>query len=371
MSVRCRLPAVATIVLAGCAAPESFPSVPVGAVAEFVEWVSRGVPRTTDRFEVWVCSVPTDTVVGIYEPGSARLDRQPAALTKTVAAPLERYFETVSLGRYRPTFVVGGRVELGVDDDSQDCASSAAAQSDGSTTAILAIADAEHRADAPGGWGRPNNEACPELTCSAHESGRAVYVGAADFHTDWGADPPLDLVEHEIGHSLGWPHSSAGDIAATPGAEPGYASPIDLMSDAAVPRRADAARRDGPDVLAVARLISGWIDPSTILDGSDAEGRITLVPSNSSPSLVGPRLVVLRVGAHLVATIEAVHADGFNDHLGGAGVAIHLIDLAADPALPVVQGATSDGILRSGDHWAGGGVDVEVISATEVSISRR
>lgn len=353
---------------AGCAATKSATETPT--VAELVVSM-RGSPRTTDRFEVWVCRVPTDTVVDIYEPASARLDLQPAALTTAVAAPLQRYFQTISLGVYHPIFVAGGDVELGVDDDAQDCAASAAARSDASTTAILAIADAEHRADAPGGWGRPNNDTCPQPTCSARESGRAVYVGAADFHPNWSSQPPLDLVEHEIGHSLGWPHSSIDDTATAAGFDPEHASPIDLMSDSAAPRRADASRRDGPDVLAVERLLSGWLDPSTILDGSASRGAITLTPSNTLPTVAGPRLLVVSTGPHRVATIEAVHADGLNSHLASPGVSIHVIDLARSPILPIVQGTTIDGLLRAGDHWRSDGVDVEVVSATEVSISRR
>lgn len=371
MNVRRQTLAVAALISAGCTAAESGPKAPEGAVAEFVAWVSGGVERTADRFEVWICHVPSDTAVDVYEPSSARLDVEPAALTATIAPSLTRYFETISLGRYRPTFVAGGHVELGVEDDSQDCTAFAAAQSNASTTAILAVADAEHTADAPGGWGRPNNDTCPQPTCSARESGRAIYVGAADFHPDWRSRPPLDLVEHEIGHSLGWPHSATGDTATASGMDPEHASPIDLMSDSAAPRRADSARRDGPDVLGVERLLSGWIDPSTILDGSARSGRITLTPPNASPSTPGPRLVIIATGPHRVATIESVHADGLNGHLTTPGVAIHVIDLARAPVLPVVQGHSTDGLLHAGDHWAEGGVDVEVVSATEVSISRR
>ena len=70
---------------------------------------------------------------------------------------------------------------------------------------MLAVADAEHAADQPGGIGSGGDTHRAEAPASAAR--RWAYVGANDFSADWGDDPPMDLVEHELGHTLGWVHS--------------------------------------------------------------------------------------------------------------------------------------------------------------------
>ena len=51
----------------------------------------------------------------------------------------------------------------------------------------------------------------------------------------------MDLIEHEIGHALGWPHSGYDESAPNP-----TQSALDVMSNSAAPRDVHPDRRDGP-----------------------------------------------------------------------------------------------------------------------------
>ncbi len=353
---------------------------PPDARRQLLDRVGNPRPATgDDRFEVWVCHVPLDTAIALYDPGVLRVAVRPEALAVMLTSGVGAYFDTISGGLYHPVFTPGGEIDLGRDDDSQRCAAQALDRAHSDTAAVLLIADAQHAADQPGGWGRGPNPGCELRRCSAGVSRRAVYVGAADFHSDWGANPPLDLVEHEIGHSLGWPHSArpgtstsgaAGrapvDVAGPGDGDGEHASSLDLMSDSAAPRRIDAERRDGPDVLALDRLIAGWLDPADVVTVTATTGRLAIVPSARAGS--GPRLAVANGTGHQVVTIEAIEARGYDDHLAADGIAIHVVDLAADPLVSIV--ATRVGVLVSGDVWEESGLRVRVISATEIEIGR-
>ena len=130
-----------------------------------------------------------------------------------------------------------------------DCVDGALDRSSADADTVLAVADAEHAADQPGGWGRPGTWPTCDGTCPASTTLRAAYVGASDFHPDWGPVPLLDLIEHELGHTLGLPHSGS---PASGGDQ--YLSALDVMSNSAAPRDVDPARRDAPDTIAVDRL---------------------------------------------------------------------------------------------------------------------
>lgn len=319
--------------------------------------------RGDEVFEVWVCHVPADTVDALYQPGLPRLAIDPAVVARLLDEHVGRYFATISGGRYRPGFRPGGEVSLGVADDSQDCADLALDGARADSDAVLLVADAEHAGDRPGGWGRPANPRCRGRRCPAGESRRAVYVGAGDFHLDWGPVPALDLIEHEIGHSLGWPHSAAPG----PGGE--HASPLDLMSDSAAPRAVDAARRDGPDVLAVERLLAGWLTPDEVVGVTPVSGRVALDASSAGGAARGwPRLAVGSLGGDRVVTIEAVAAVGYDDHLPSGGISLHVIDLAAEPLLPTVLVDAPEGLLHVGEAWQDDVLRIEVVGPTEVVV---
>ncbi|MDO9173933.1 MAG: hypothetical protein Q7V62_03950, partial [Actinomycetota bacterium] len=176
------------------------------AITEPGRWRSTG----DDRFEVWICHVPQDATAAIYGGLPLRLALTPEQVTSVVAEHVTPYFETLSHGRYRPVFVAGGEATLAVDDEPQACVDEAIAGAAADTRAVLVVADAEHGADQKGGFGSGGG-ACPsDSPCAVAESRRFAYVGASDFHPDWGDAPPMDLVQHEIGHTIGWEHSALG-----------------------------------------------------------------------------------------------------------------------------------------------------------------
>jgi len=278
----------------------------------------------TDVVEVWVCDVPLDTEADLYEGLALRQPLTPEQVIASLGERVTDYFDAVSNGAYAIGFVAGGVVPMTPTDTDATCTDAALAASSPTSGAVLAVATAEHVAGAPGGWGRPGTSLSCADDCSARSTGRAAYVGASDFHPDWGPVPLLDLVEHELGHTLGLPHSgtdTAGDDE--------YRSALDLMSNSAAPRDVDPGRRDAPSTLAVNLLDVGWLpaDDVVIVDPARATAadpiEIELSPATGAD---GTRLVVLAVDEHRVLTVELRTTDGFDGHLPSAGVAVHAID---------------------------------------------
>ena len=128
----------------------------------------------------------------------------------------------------------------------------------------------------------------------------------------------MDLIEHEIGHALGWPHSGYDESASKP-----TQSALDVMSDSAAPRAVHPDRRDGPGTLAVNLLAVGWLPTTDVAVIPPAGSTVTLAPSSGA---TGTRLAVVELDDHRFLTIELLAAEGFDDHLPATGVAVHLID---------------------------------------------
>lgn len=283
------------------------------ATAADWQWFTQG----DDTFEVWVCHVPLNSTASIYRGMQLRLPLTPTDVTEVFTRQVTPYFDTLSHGQYHPVFKAGGEVEMGAADLPQDCLNEAIAGAGDDTNAVFAVADAEHGGSDPGGFGSTGDACAVASSCSVEVSERAAYIGASDFHPDWGELKPMDLAEHEVGHTLGWMHSAVERTGE-------YLSALDVMSNSAAPRDVDEARRDGPDTLALNRLLAGWLPASSVWSAPDDGGTIALAPSMS---MAGMRLVVLAVDDSQFLTIELLTADGFNDHLPADGIAIHRVDV--------------------------------------------
>lgn len=278
-----------------------------------------------DHFEVWICHIPLDSTAAMYGGLPLRLPLTPQGVTEVVSARVPAYFDTLSHGQYRPVFTAGGEVTIAADDQPQACVDGAIAGAGENSDAVLVVADAEHGADQPGGFGS-GGEPCPAVgACSIATTRRAAYVGASDFHPDWGDDPPMDLVEHEIGHSLGWVHSGINEAGD-------YLSGLDVMSNSAAPRDVDPARRDGPGTLAINLLLAGWLPANDVIVATD-EATVELSASNGGK---GPRLLLLANGDGGFVTVELLTADGLNDHLPGDGIAVHSVQIVDGTVAPIV-----------------------------------
>jgi hypothetical protein len=301
-------------------------------------------PPPTEVFEVWVCDVgPTDEP--LYADDGQRFVLDAPTVAQRIGDDVSNYWATVSHGNYRPTFAVGGTVSAADTGTSQSCIDRALAASGAQADAVLVVADAQHAADQPGGRSSPGSWLECTDQCAAQQTGRFVYVGANDFAPALADAMPLDLIEHEMGHSLGLPHS--GDAVGAPGNR--GAGPYDVMADSASPRQVDPSRRDGPDLLGIDRLALGWLpaDDVAVVTGDDT---VTL---STAAGADGARLMVIGLDQHRALTAELLVDTGYDDHLPHAGVVVHLLDDSAGPYLERVQQvvATTDGatLLVPGD----------------------
>lgn len=354
--------------VAGCSSGDSLSRDPSRGVSTLVEeFVAEHVDEFlgVDRWEVAVCRVPAGIEDPLYVTGAERL----AIDTESIVERLDgvsAYFSRWSRGRYTIEWVVAPDVTITERETSYDCVDRALDSSDVSTNGVLIVSDAQHDVEAPGGWGR-RGERC-DRPCAARESRRSAYVGASDFLSYWGDDSPLDLIEHEIGHALGWPHSAT---AAGVGESHVYDSDVELMSNSAAPRDVDDARRHAPGVLAINQWLAGWIDDRDVvvlvLDDirpGDWQDAIRLATSDSAPNDERVRLVMIELGSSLF-TIEAIADRGDNDHRRESGVAVH--EIVFDDDVPegrwhVVQTFGEKGglVLGSGDEWTSANGELSV-----------
>lgn len=278
---------------------------------------------SSDMFEVWVCSVPLETTDPLYASPSERVYMTAESVVERIADGVATYWAAISHNAYRPTFVAGGIVAISAADNHQRCIDDALAGSRPDAAAVLVVADAQHAADQPGGRSSPGSWLTCTDVCNAAATGRFVYVGANDFHPALPQPMPLDLIEHEVGHSLGLPHSG-DDVGAVGNKSVG---PYDVMADSAAPRAIDPVRRDAPDTLAIDRLDLGWLPWNDVhvarLSGEQPVDHDVLWPSTGT---TGTRMVIVELDDHRVLTAELLPDAGYDDHLARAGVVVHLVN---------------------------------------------
>ena len=199
-------------------------------------------------------------------------------------------------------------------DEPQACVDKASPRRATHAHGVIAIADAEHNADAAGRLRQSRR--CVRRS-SVHGVGDTalVYVGAADFSRNGVTD------RRWISSSTRSATRSVGRTAATTNRRASrIASALDLMSNSAAPREVDPDRRDGPDTLAINRLAAGWMPSSAVVAIPSSGGTVDARPSNG-PS--GTRLAVVPLDDHRFLTVELLTAEGFDDHLPASGVAVH------------------------------------------------
>jgi hypothetical protein len=341
------------IMVVGCGGTESDVD-PLGAL---IDTSRPGLAAGEDVWDVTVCHVPIGVQDPLYADVDARMTRTAADIAE-VLAPVSEYFDRASGGAYRLRLVPSTNdVSISVDETSRQCIDRALAQS--SSDGVIVVGDAQHDESADGGRGGPGRTCSG--ACPASETGRYVYVGAADFMSPNDSDVPFDLVEHELGHGLDWPHSSRSREGLDGVV---YDSPYDLMSDSAAPRLVDASLRHGPGVLAINLVASGWIERDLVAEMAES-GAVTLGP-RSEIGGSDPLLVVLPLDEDSMLSVEFVTAAGDDAFHGSDFVVVHRIDDISLGGFLRRQFLVSPE-LRVGDSWTGDGYSVTVVSIADVA----
>ena len=311
----------------------------------------------SDQWEVVVCQIPQDTTDPIFAPLPERLNRSSGDIVAELD-PVIDYFSRWSFGQYQPNFTAATGVSISADEKSDLCVERALDKASPTARGVMVIANAQHSEAAVGGWGRPG--APCEKNCSAKSTRRAVYIGASDFMPFWKSSPPLDLVVHEIGHALDWPHSSTSVDNFGDGV---YDSEVDVMSNSAAPRDVDPDVRNAPGPLSINMYLSQWMKDSHVALLEFGTRSFDLVASDTDSAVDGLRLVLLQLNDSTIVSVELLHASGDNQHLLHDRVAIHHIEVTGVAGFERRQ-TVLDADLQSGESYSQEKIEVNVSQIT-------
>lgn len=313
-----------------------------------------------DTWEVTVCRVPRGVADPLYADLDDRMDEGADEIVEQLA-PVSEYFERWSGGRYSVRFIPAATdVSILTTETSEQCVDRALEQSSTRAEGVLVVADAQHAEGTEGGRGGPG-VSCAE-NCSARTTRRYVYVGASDFMSVWEGVPPLDLIEHELGHGLDWPHSS---LTAEGLDGVVYDSPYDLMSNSAAAREADATLRHGPGILVVNLLAAGWIDPERIVHWwPDEDARTVDIVPRSRLASTEPIAVAIPVDDASFYSVEVVGDDGDDAFHGSDFVLVHRVEVIGSSGFERRQYLVS-GELHAGDTWNADGFTMRVLATND------
>jgi len=307
----------------------------------------------SDLWEVVVCQIPQDITDPIFAP----LQERPNLSSGDIVAKLDPvidYFWRWSHGRYQPNFTATTGVSISADEKSDLCVERALDKATPAARGVLVIANAQHGETAVGGWGRPGSPC--EKNCSAKSTRRAVYIGAADFMPFWKGSPPLDLVVHEMGHALDWPHSSTSIDNFGNGV---YDSEVDVMSNSAAPREVNSDARNAPGPLGINMYLSQWINDSNVALLEDGTKSFDLVATDTDSAVDGVRLVLVQLNNSTIVSVELLNASGDNQHLQRNRVVVHQIEVAGVVGFERRQ-TVLDADLQIGELYSQGRIEIRV-----------
>ena len=281
-----------------------------------------------DLWEVWICRAP-DGYLDISAEGAVNL----------LTSKLVPYFTKMSGGRYQPVFRVGGSVSVDYDSDWEygNCDSEVDKavrsralnpQPEGLIkiidthvhTNVGNIGDTDHNIDSsnrtPSSPVALQASRSPDNNRDIHLSGAIVATPDAvpssavindpyltDDQLQW-----LSIAAHELGHSLGFPHSQMFRE---------YDNPMDVMS------RANDQSELGVGTIAINRYAAGWIDPSevAIFDGQSTN-RYWLSP----PGGDNTQMLIIKSNGSGYLTLGTRIQKGLDSLIPKEGVEVYLVD---------------------------------------------
>jgi hypothetical protein len=247
---------------------------PLGIVVYPLE--SRRYSLGSDKIGVYICTWAGAT-------GTAEL----AAVTATLNGAVRDYFVALSGGRYTPVFTARQTVTIATDNEF-DCVDGIEASNPVSTdNGILAVLNNQSNGGlATSGWfcDIPCDSSVTPNTFPANNRWAVVDGGSVstpDFVPPYD-EPHLTTAVHEIGHTLGWPHSYSAETFNE------YDNPIDVMSGNMTEDL--FGRTDTPyGTNAFNRYRAGWFDPSQVLVYTGGVQTITIAPAGG----VGLQMVAM------------------------------------------------------------------------------
>jgi hypothetical protein len=319
-------------------------------VDPFVAWREiTTIPVGIHPWEVWRCDIP---------------DVSKSLSTAAVIAGLEDdvtdWFEKMSRGRYTPTFVAKGGYAApnlyGCVDLGYSPYGSEGTPDDRGFIGVTEYGGMQ-------GMGTPGvlhyTNSPPSLRL--REGTRRLAVGGLDLRYDGSLVPypAIDVVVHEMGHALGWPH------VPLQGSSDPYTNAGDMMSGL------------GSTTAAVNLYAAGWIDRSEVSLWESGRSSFRLGGHLTSRTQM---VVVPTDDRGVYYTISAPAAD--YDEVASSGVAVHFVDqsgsgdgycldgLACTLASRVVEAVPPPGhnsssapVLRAGETMTLGSWQVEVTAA--------
>ncbi|MYB43919.1 MAG: hypothetical protein F4X74_03120 [Acidimicrobiia bacterium] len=308
---------------------------PAGLIAD--HRFARAYSVGADIWEVWVCDV-ADGSLGIDVVSTV-------ALLNGETTP---YFAWLSEGKYRPEFVAGGTVgaDPGISSDharDYGCEGRVAEVSEGGAEGAVVILDKEGLVSSggAGSWAGSLVEHLWQVTAAGFpENGRDLALTAEAVlpvsehcsNCDYPDHISLDVVAHEMGHALGWPHSYGGNRPETDEAllEEGqevdeYENPMDMISGS-LPEWQLGQHGLVAGTIAPNRYAAGWIEPGDVAVHDGGIAAYQLAPVGTS----GTQMLVIPTGAsgHFIS-LGARVARGYDQGIPAEGVEVYRIDQRA------------------------------------------
>lgn len=268
-----------------------------------------------DRVAVWVCVVPSGSTHSAYR-SAGRLAVDGAQVAAWANQTVSPYVDRASRGRYRATFTALGRITLDAGAGPSDCRHEATRRTGSPYTNVLATDTSDVRSGVSSVGRLGATDLLEAAPAAPSATGRSMWVGGGSTV----ATASASVIAHELGHTLHWPHSTAGTSA--------YDNWVDLMSGWPKEGWCNGARVSWPCVpqhtLAVNRLAAGWIDDHEL----DVHRAGTTTALLSPPAAGGIQMLAIPAegGQPVFVAAEARARVGDDALLDKEGVALHIVD---------------------------------------------